>query len=43
VLIGAALLSLCFIILWLWLFLNEWVYATRVRRQKKRDQKIIPC
>jgi hypothetical protein len=43
ILIGAALLSLFFIILWLWLFLNEWVYAIRVRRQKKRGQKLIKC
>ncbi|KAG9228859.1 hypothetical protein BJ875DRAFT_508267 [Amylocarpus encephaloides] len=43
VLIGAVLVSFCFIVLWLWLFLDEWIYTTRFRRQKKRSFSTANC
>lgn len=35
--IGTALMALCFGSLWLWMFLDEWVYAVRCRLSKKQD------
>jgi hypothetical protein len=31
VLVGAAILSTCFIFLWWWLLLDEWIYCARFR------------
>lgn len=36
-LIGAAIISTWFILLWLWLFLDEWIYTLR-RKIKKRQE-----
>lgn len=40
-LVATAFVSLCFVLLWLWMIVDEWVYAIRCRsrkRQGRRDQ-----
>lgn len=36
-LIGAAVISAWFILLWLWIFLDEWIYTVRHKLDKKRE------
>jgi hypothetical protein len=40
VLVGTVLTSLCFILLWLWMFLNEWLYTIKSRRQRRDHQSL---
>ena len=35
VLIGTTLVSVCFVFLWSWLFLDEWIFALRARRRRR--------
>lgn len=39
-LVATALISLCFILLWLWMFLDEWIYAFHSRLQR-RNRKLF--
>lgn len=43
VLIGTTLVSVCFMLLWSWLFLDEWIFTLRVQRQRRRDNLSIKC
>jgi hypothetical protein len=43
VLIGAALVSLCFIFLWWWLLLDEWIFVIRFRRRERFRRKSLRC
>jgi hypothetical protein len=43
VLIGTTLVSLCFILLWSWLFLDEWIFTLRARRQRRRQCLSLKC
>jgi hypothetical protein len=36
---GAVAISTCFVLLWLWIFLDEWIFTIRRRREKKRDMR----
>ncbi|KAF2176598.1 hypothetical protein K469DRAFT_678511 [Zopfia rhizophila CBS 207.26] len=36
-LMGAAIISIWFIFLWLWIFLDEWVYTMRRKLEKRRE------
>lgn len=42
-LIGTTFISICFCILWLWIFLDEWIYTIKVRRSKRREFGGLPC
>lgn len=42
-LVGAAIVSTWFISLWLWLFLDEWIYTLRERLKKKRNARGTLC
>ncbi|KAG9228114.1 hypothetical protein BJ875DRAFT_508683 [Amylocarpus encephaloides] len=42
-LIGTAFISLCFCILWLWIFLDEWIYTIKIRRRKRRESESLQC
>lgn len=37
-LIGAAFVAACFVLLWLWIFSDEWIFAIRSRLQRKVEQ-----
>jgi len=40
-LVGTAVISLCLVLLWLWMIVDEWLYTTRCllrRRQERRNQ-----
>lgn len=34
-LVGAGIISAWFVLLWLWLFLDEWIYAVRHKIEKR--------
>jgi hypothetical protein len=36
-LLGAAVISAWFILLWLWIFLDEWIYTVRRKLEKRRE------
>jgi len=36
---GAAVISAWFILLWLWIFLDEWIYTVRHKRKKERESR----
>lgn len=36
-LMGAAVISAWFILLWLWIFLDEWIYTVRRKMEKERE------
>jgi hypothetical protein len=36
-LVGTALISLCFFLLWAWMFLDEWIFAIKTRMKKTRE------
>lgn len=38
-LVGTALISLCFILLWLWMIVDEWLYAIRCQLGKRRGRR----
>ncbi|KAF2804501.1 uncharacterized protein BDZ99DRAFT_397868 [Mytilinidion resinicola] len=38
-LVGAAIISMWLVLLWLWLFLDEWVYTARRKMEKRRDTR----
>ncbi|KAF2205141.1 hypothetical protein GQ43DRAFT_362993 [Delitschia confertaspora ATCC 74209] len=38
-LVGAAIISLWFVLLWLWLFTDEWVFTVRRKMEKKRETR----
>ncbi|KAF2014519.1 hypothetical protein BU24DRAFT_423445 [Aaosphaeria arxii CBS 175.79] len=40
-LVGAAIVSLWFAILWLWLFLDEWIYTVRRKIEKRKESRSI--
>ena len=42
-LVAAAIISLWFILLWLWIFLDEWIYTIRKKLAKKREARSTPC
>jgi hypothetical protein len=33
--VGAAAVALCFVLLWLWMFLDEWVYTVKQRCKRR--------
>jgi hypothetical protein len=35
-LVGAGVVALCFVVLWLWMFLDEWVYTVKQKRNARR-------
>ncbi|KAF2478345.1 uncharacterized protein BDR25DRAFT_321366 [Lindgomyces ingoldianus] len=37
--VGAALVSMWFILLWLWIFLDEWIYTVRRKMEKRRETR----
>ncbi|KAF2688348.1 hypothetical protein K458DRAFT_440040 [Lentithecium fluviatile CBS 122367] len=38
-LMGAAVISAWFILLWLWIFLDEWIYTVRHKLEKERESR----
>jgi len=42
-LVAAAAISSWFILLWLWIFLDEWIYTLRRKLAKKREAQSTPC
>ncbi|KAK7193586.1 hypothetical protein DPSP01_000138 [Paraphaeosphaeria sporulosa] len=42
-LVGVAIISLWFILLWLWIFLDEWIYTAGQKLAKKREAQSTPC
>jgi hypothetical protein len=40
-LVGAAIVSSWFILLWLWIFLDEWIYTVRQKLKKRREARSI--
>jgi hypothetical protein len=38
-LVGAAAISVWFMLLWLWIFLDEWIYAVKRKLEKKREAR----
>ncbi|KAF2801233.1 hypothetical protein K505DRAFT_291442 [Melanomma pulvis-pyrius CBS 109.77] len=42
-LVGAAVISSWFISLWLWIFLDEWIYTVRRKLEKKREAQGTSC
>jgi uncharacterized membrane protein len=38
-LMGAAVISAWFILLWLWIFLDEWIYTVRHKMGKERESR----
>ncbi|RDL41704.1 Uncharacterized protein BP5553_01683 [Venustampulla echinocandica] len=43
VLIGTILLFVCFVFLWLWMFVDEWIYTIRSRRQRRYGHQPLNC
>ncbi|KAF2807745.1 uncharacterized protein BDZ99DRAFT_391759 [Mytilinidion resinicola] len=41
-LLGAAVISAWFILLWLWIFLDEWIYTARRKVEKRRENHDEP-
>lgn len=38
-LVAATVISSCLILLWLWIFLDEWIYTLRQKQRKKREAR----
>jgi hypothetical protein len=38
-LLGAAIISMWFILLWLWIFLDEWIFTIRRKLEKRRESR----
>ncbi|KAK7177813.1 hypothetical protein PSPO01_16137 [Paraphaeosphaeria sporulosa] len=42
-LVAAAIISSWFILLWLWMFLDEWIYTIKQKLAKSREVQGTPC
>ena len=40
-LVGAAIISSWFVLLWLWIFLDEWIYTVRKKLEKDREVRLL--
>lgn len=38
-LVGTALISLCLVLLWLWMVVDEWLYAVRCRLRRRHEKR----
>ncbi|KAF1828122.1 hypothetical protein BDW02DRAFT_575134 [Decorospora gaudefroyi] len=38
-LVATAVIAVCFVVLWLWMFLDEWVYTVRRRLEERRKRR----